>query len=173
MTSSDDGLGRLWAGWRSEYVADIAAATASDEGGTLFERLSSPEIDDEVSRIVWRGGLTFAVLNAYPYSTGHLMVVPYRPVADLDGLTLDETAELWQAVRSAVAALRSAYHPDGFNVGMNLGQAGGAGVPDHLHVHCLPRWSADTNFMTSVADTRVLPESLDSTWHRLREAWPT
>lgn len=171
MNSPDDALGRLWAGWRSEYVEDIARATMTD-GGTLFERLGSTEIDDSVSRVVWRGEYTYAVLNAYPYSTGHLMVIPYRAVAELDGMTPEETAELWATVTDAVTALRAAYSPDGFNVGLNLGQAGGAGVPDHLHVHCVPRWSADTNFMTSVADTRVLPESLDSTWRRLREAWP-
>jgi ATP adenylyltransferase len=170
--SSEDALGRLWAGWRSEYVADIEAATAATTEGTLFERLGSTDIDDSVSRIVWRGEYIFAILNAYPYSTGHLMVVPYRAVADLDLLTMEETAELWNTVRTAVATLRTVYEPDGFNVGLNLGRAGGAGVPDHLHVHCVPRWSADTNFMTSVADTRVLPESLDSTWHRVSDAWP-
>jgi ATP adenylyltransferase len=171
MTTPDDALGRLWAGWRTEYVEDIASAATTDEG-TLFERLGSTDIDDSVSRVVWRGEHTYAVLNAYPYSTGHLMVIPYRAVAELDAMTPDETAELWAAVTAAVAALRSAYSPDGFNVGLNLGKAGGAGVPDHLHVHCVPRWSADTNFMTSVADTRVLPESLESTWRRLRDAWP-
>jgi len=172
VTAADDALGRLWAGWRSEYVADIEAATSATDEGTLFERLGSADIEDSVSRVVWRGEYTFAILNAYPYSTGHLMVVPYRAVAELDALTPDESTELWATVTAGVAALREAYDPDGFNVGLNLGKAGGAGVPDHLHVHCLPRWSADTNFMTSVADTRVLPESLDSTWRRLRDAWP-
>ena len=172
MSSNDDALGRLWAGWRSEYVDDIAAITAATDEGTLFERLGSTDVDDAVSRVVWRGEHTYAVLNAYPYSTGHLLLVPYRPVVELDDLTVEENLELWETVKSAVTALREAYSPDGFNVGLNLGKSGGAGVPDHLHVHCLPRWSGDTNFMTSVADTRVLPESLDSTWRRLRDCWP-
>ena len=100
------------------------------------------------------------------------MVLPCRAVADLDDLDPDESAELWAAVQLAVRALRAAYQPEGVNVGANLGTAAGAGVPDHLHVHVLPRWSGDTNFMTTLAETRVLPESLEQTWRKLRAAWP-
>ena len=100
------------------------------------------------------------------------MVMPYREVAALEDLTAGEHAELWSGVRDAVVALKAAYAPDGVNVGMNLGQAAGAGVPGHLHVHCLPRWAGDTNFMTSVAEIRVLPESLDVSWQKVRAAWP-
>ncbi len=127
---------------------------------------------DDESHILWRSARCFAVLNAYPYGSGHLMVLPNRAVGDLDGLDEDESSELWAGVQQAVRAIRAAYRPDGVNVGMNLGAGAGAGVPDHLHVHCLPRWSADTNFMTAIAEARVLPEPLDVTWQKLIQAWP-
>jgi ATP adenylyltransferase len=113
------------------------------------------------------------VLNAYPYGSGHLLVVPNRAVADLADLDADEGAELWTTVTDAVAAVRAAYAPDGVNVGLNLGSAAGAGVPDHLHVHVLPRWAADANFMTAVAETRVLPEPLAVTHRKVTDAWPS
>jgi ATP adenylyltransferase len=101
-----------------------------------------------------------------------VLVLPQRAVPELDELTPAEHAELWGAVTAAVTAIRTAYSPDGVNVGLNLGRGAGAGVPDHLHVHCLPRWTADSNFMTAIAETRVLPEPLDVTWQKLRDAWP-
>ena len=176
-------LDRLWAGWRSAYVTgegvDIAgdppstasAGTESTEG-SLFERILTCGLPDERTFVLWRGTHCAALLNIYPYTTGHLMVLPRRAVADLDGLEADESAELWAGVQLAVRALRAAYQPEGINVGANLGTAAGAGVPDHLHVHVLPRWSGDTNFMTTLAETRVLPESLAQTWLKLRSAWP-
>jgi ATP adenylyltransferase len=112
------------------------------------------------------------VLNAYPYSSGHLMAVPLRHVGSLSDLTEDEATELWSAARLGVAALESAYGPEGVNLGANLGEAAGAGIPRHLHLHAVPRWRGDTNFMTTVADTRVLPETLASSWERLNAAWP-
>ena len=123
--------------------------------------------------IVWRGELVFALLNAYPYTSGHLMVLPKRAVRQLDELDDDEYGELWHGVRLATRAVQTAYQPHGINVGANLGRGAGAGIPDHLHVHVLPRWDGDTNFMTAIADTRVVPESLGVTWERVREAWPT
>ena len=98
--------------------------------------------------------------------------MPYREVAELEGLDAEESAELWSTVTACAAAVKAAYRPQGLNVGLNLGEAAGAGVPTHLHVHVLPRWSADSNFMTSVAETRVLPEALPVTWEKLRAAWP-
>ncbi len=112
------------------------------------------------------------VLNAYPYTNGHVLVLPQRASAELSDLDAATFAELWSEVRDAVAAIRAAYRCDGVNVGMNLGRAAGAGVPEHLHVHCLPRWDGDTNFMTAVAETRVMPESLGASWAKLRAAWP-
>jgi len=165
----------LWAGWRSGYISDIGTDSSpprTGDGHTLFERILHSGLSDAETHILWRGERCFAVLNAYPYGSGHLMVLPQRAVADLADMDDDESAELWSGVRFAVRAIRSAYEPDGVNVGLNLGAGAGAGVPDHLHVHCLPRWSADTNFMTAIAETRVLPEPLDVTWRKLRDAWP-
>ena len=122
--------------------------------------------------MVHRGPTCFAVLNAFPYTSGHMLVLPRRAVATLDALTTDEHLELWSTVRDAVAAIGEAYSPDGMNIGLNLGRAAGAGIDGHLHVHVLPRWSGDTNFTTTTAGTRVLPEALDETWRRLSGAWP-
>ena len=164
-------LERLWAPWRSRYVAGLGTADTDSEEGTLFERILAASEPDEETGILWRGNTCFAVLNAHPYGSGHLMVVPNRAVADLADLTDAESEELWSGVRAAVAAIRSAYNPEGVNVGINLGAAAGAGLPDHLHVHCMPRWQGDTNFMTTVAETRVLPEPLTESWSKLRNAW--
>jgi ATP adenylyltransferase len=160
---------RLWAGWRSEYVA--GAATGQPEG-CVFCGILDGGAPDEEAGVVWRGRHCAAVLNAYPYTSGHLMVMPLRHVADPEDLGADEAAELWRAVTDAVRALKAAYAPDGLNIGANLGRAAGAGIPGHFHVHVLPRWAADTNFMTAVAEARVLPEALPVTWEKLRRAWP-
>ena len=165
-------MDRMWAGWRSAYVAAVGNGALVGEG-SLFCRILASGLPDEETHVVWRGRLTFAILNAFPYTSGHLLVMPYREVADLDELTADESAELWEATRAAVTAIRRAYSPQGVNVGLNLGEAAGAGVPSHLHVHVLPRWNADSNFMTAVAETRVLPESLGDSWAKLRAAWPS
>lgn len=169
-------LARLWAGWRTTYIARVSANDAEvrpdADGRSLFERILATDLPDEESHILWRGETCFAVLNAYPYGSGHLMVLPNRAVATLQGLTDDESAELWEGVNQAVVAISRAYSSDGINVGLNQGAGAGAGVPDHLHIHCLPRWAGDTNFMTTVAETRVLPEPLATSWQKLREAWP-
>jgi ATP adenylyltransferase len=163
-------MDRLWAGWRSEYIEDV---TANDgQRASVFKRILESGLPDEETHIVWRGSLTFAILNRFPYISGHLLVMPYREVSDLEDLTDEEHRELWSTVTDAVRAIKTAYHADGLNIGVNLGTAGGAGVPDHLHVHVMPRWIADSNFMTSVAETRVLSEALPVTWHKLRDAWP-
>ena len=160
---------RLWAGWRSAYV------TASGDhavAGSIFTQMLASGLPDEDTHVVWRGELVFAILNAFPYTSGHLLVMPYREVGELEDLTPEEAAALWDAVRDAVVAVKAAYRPHGVNVGVNLGEAAGAGIPGHLHVHVLPRWNADSNFMTAVAEVRVLPESLGDSWARLRAAWP-
>ncbi len=169
-------LDRIWAGWRAAYVGDHAAGTADaarTDGGSVFTRLVESGAPDEETGIVHRGERVFAILNRFPYGTGHVLVMPYREVADLAELTDEEHADLWSTVRDAVTAVRAAYDPDGVNIGANLGEAAGAGVPGHVHVHVLPRWSADSNFMTAVAETRVLPEALPDTWAKLTAAWPT
>jgi len=174
-----DGLERLWAGWRRAYVsagAPVAGPPVSlgpgQVEGCVLCRVIAPGRDEEEANVVWRGARCAAVLNAYPYTSGHLMVLPTRHVGELEALEPDESAELWDGTRQAVAALKAAYGPDGINVGMNLGRAAGAGVPGHLHIHALPRWDGDTNFMTSIAGTRVLPEALPDSWAEVRRAWP-
>jgi ATP adenylyltransferase len=156
-------LERLWAGWRSEYVT-----TADDAEGCVLCRVL--EADDHV---VWRGAQCAAVLNAFPYTSGHLMVLPVRHVGEPEALEPGEAAELWEGVRDAVVALKAAYTPHGLNIGANLGRVAGAGVPGHFHMHVLPRWDGDTNFMSTVAETRVLPEALSVTFDKVRGAWPS
>lgn len=123
---------------------------------------------DEEKLVVVRGSAAFVVLNLYPYNSGHLMIVPNAHVGKLEALAPEAGAEMWRLTERAVLALSEEYHPDGYNVGMNLGQAAGAGIPDHLHIHLVPRWNGDTNFMPVLAETKVLPESLEQTWRRLR-----
>ncbi len=169
-------LEHLWAGWRREYIVE---ATARERAGAIlhgadqcvFCRLAASGPPSEDNCVVWRGEHAFAALNAYPYASGHLLVLPLRHVGPLSDLSEDESAELWSATRQSVAAIEVAYEPDGHNLGANLGRAAGAGLPAHLHVHVLPRWSGDTNFMTSVAETRVMPETLQQSWKRLTDAW--
>ena len=163
-------MDRLWAGWRSEYIEEVTA----DQGPrtSVFKRILDSGLPDDETHIVWRGTHVFVILNRFPYISGHVLVMPYREVRDLELLTPEEHAELWATVTDAVRAIKTAYHADGLNLGVNLGSAGGAGVPDHLHVHVMPRWNADSNFMTSVAEARVLPEALSVAWRKLRDAWP-
>ncbi len=165
-------LERLWAGWRAEYLDSGAAEAGAGSDECVFCRILASDDPPESTYVVWRDDRCAVVLNAYPYTSGHLMVMPLRHVAGPEDLDGEEAASLWAAVADAVRALKAAYRPDGINLGANLGRAAGAGVPGHFHVHCLPRWDGDTNFMTTVAETRVLPESLPSTFERLRAAWP-
>jgi ATP adenylyltransferase len=160
-------LDHLWAGWRSEYIESTAS---TPEGDCLFCALA--RLDDAEAMILERTDLTFTVMNAFPYTSGHVMVAPLRHEAVLTGLDADEAATLMHALQRASAAIDAAYRPQGQNAGMNLGRAGGAGVPGHLHAHVLPRWGGDTNFMTAVAEVRVLPESLRASFDKLRAAWP-
>ena len=169
---SEGRLEQLWAGWRHEYVTSATAAERTGEdGGCVFCRIAASGPPSEDNCVVWRGELTFAVMNAYPYASGHLLVMPVRHVSALEDLTPAESSDLWEATRRAAAAITAAYDPDGLNMGANLGRAAGAGIPDHLHLHVLPRWSGDTNFMTSVAGVRIMPESLTVGWERLHKAW--
>ncbi|MGQ0617725.1 MAG: HIT family protein [Acidimicrobiia bacterium] len=161
---------RLWASWRAVYLE--GPGRCETEAGSVFSRILASGLGDDETYIVWRGSAVFAILNRYPYTSGHVLVMPYREVPALEELTSAEHDELWASVTDAVIALRAAYRPEGVNVGLNLGEAAGAGVPTHLHAHVVPRWSADTNFMTAIAETRVLPEALAVTWEKLRAAWP-
>jgi diadenosine tetraphosphate (Ap4A) HIT family hydrolase len=164
-------LDRIWNGWRATYVNQLADRAPSAEGSVFTQILVSGLSDDDAN-IVRRGRLTFVILNAFPYTSGHLMVLPYREVANLDDLTPDEAAELWATVTDAVRAVRTAYRPGGVNVGINMGQPAGGSVSEHLHVHVVPRWTGDANFMTAVAEARTLPEPLSFSARKLRDAWP-
>ena len=172
-------LDHLWATWRSAYVGKVVDSRTlptpeEADGRSLFERIlaGADEEGDEAAGVLWRGAHCFALLNLYPYTAGHLMVLPRRAVSDLEGLTADEHLELWNGVRDAVVALKAAFSCDAVNVGVNLGAAAGGSQSDHLHVHCVPRWSGDANFIAVAAETRVLPISLDEAATRIRSAWP-
>jgi len=177
-------LERLWAGWRQYFVTAAAAQApavvtgveeATDAERCVFCRILASGQSDTDLHILWRdpAGRAFAILNAYPYTNGHLMVMPVRHVGNVEDLDAGESGAVWAGLSDAVRALKSVYRPDGLNIGANLGRAAGAGVPGHFHLHALPRWNGDTNFMTTVADTRVLPETLSSSADRLRANWPS
>jgi ATP adenylyltransferase len=153
----------LWTPWRYKYIA----AAAKTDGCIFCDALTA---GDEKAQIVLRGKLNFVILNRFPSTTGHVMVVPYEHVGDLgavDPATLDEMMRMAQRVQLALAAI---YKPEGFNLGMNLGRCAGAGVTGHIHLHVLPRWIGDANFMTTVSETRMEPEDLETTYVKLREA---
>lgn len=152
----------LWSPWRYQYVSQ-----GSEPSGCIFcERPQNPA--DEQNYILHRGRLNYVLLNLYPYTTGHLMIVPYAHVPDLAGTAPEALAEMMALAQVAERALGAEYRPDGFNAGFNIGQCAGAGVAGHLHLHLLPRWFADSNFMTVVGETRVLPEDLSTTYRKLR-----
>ena len=158
----------LWAPWRLEYIQQ-----ADELEGCVFCHVSSSELAEPETLLVRRGASTIAVLNKFPYSSGHLLVAPIRHVGELAALTADEALEVHGQAVAAVEALGRVYGPAGFNLGWNLGRAAGAGIADHVHLHVVPRWHGDTNFMPVLADVKVLPEHLLETRDRLRAAWPS
>lgn len=155
----------LWAGWRSAYVS--GDLPGDDDGECLFCRLAASD-DPEAGLIVARSDDAFAVLNRFPYTTGHVLVAPVRHKALPADLNDAEVGEVWRLIGRCQNAMTAAMHPDGFNIGANIGRGSGAGIPGHLHIHVVPRWSGDTNFMTATANTRVLPQALEETWQRIR-----
>jgi ATP adenylyltransferase len=154
---------RLWAPWRLQYIKGEKA------GECIF--CSKPALDDDEALIAHRGEKCFVMLNAFPYTSGHVMVAPYEHTADLAGLDEATALELMTLTQRSLRAIASAYGPEGFNVGANLGTVAGAGVADHVHVHVVPRWEGDTNFMSAIGEVRVLPESLEDTHRTLKEAF--
>ncbi len=159
---------RLWAPWRDAYVS--TPSRASDECIFCAKPRQGPEHDRE-NYIVLRAERVFVILNAFPYNPGHLMVVPYMHIGDLTQAEPTTLAEMMAVAQWGVRALRAAMRPNGFNLGMNLGQPAGAGIVDHIHLHVVPRWTGDTNFMPIVGDARVLPQALDSTYDVLHQAF--
>lgn len=156
---------RLWAPWRMEFVGK-----GDKPDGCLFCRVWEQDGEDEANLVLCRRERALLMLNAYPYNAGHLMAAPTRHTADFASLNGEEMAAVMGLVQTAIRALEEVYKPQGFNVGLNLGSAAGAGIADHLHVHIVPRWVGDTNFMHAVGDLRVLPESLEATYRRVRDA---
>jgi ATP adenylyltransferase len=154
-------LDRLWNPWRFQYV------TKEKREGCIFCELPL-EGHDEQNLIVYRARFNYVILNRYPYTTGHLMVVPFKHTDSLQGIDDDASQELFDLVRRADRKLRDVYHPKGMNLGMNQGQAAGAGIAEHIHMHVLPRWIGDANFLTVIGETRILPEELSDTYRKLK-----
>jgi diadenosine tetraphosphate (Ap4A) HIT family hydrolase len=168
-------LDRIWNGWRAEYVgaaSDAAGTPQVPTTASVFTQILESGLSDEDAFIVHRSTLCFAILNAFPYASGHVLVLPYREVAQLEDLTADESLDLWATVTEATQALRQSHKPHALNVGINLGAAAGGSIAQHLHVHIVPRWNGDANFMTSVASARTIPEPLPLTASKVRQAWP-
>jgi len=154
----------LWTPWRYAYVS----STEKTSECVFCE--APKEMDDSKSRIVYRGQHCYIILNTYPYTPGHVMVVPYAHLDELRKLPTDAAQEMMTLSQRMEDVLRTLYRPDGINLGMNIGKAAGAGIAGHIHMHVLPRWVADANFVSVVGETRVLPETLDVTWGKMREA---
>ena len=156
---------QLWAPWRLEYIA-----SADEQDGCVF--CDAAAGDDEERLVVYRGEHAFVLLNKFPYASGHLMVASYRHVGEFGELTDEEALEVHRLAQRGLSALAATYAPQGHNLGWNLGRVAGAGVVDHVHLHVVPRWAGDTNFMPVLADVKVLPEHLEDTRQKLRDAWP-
>jgi ATP adenylyltransferase len=158
----------LWSPWRYRYVSQAG----TDEGCLFCTKAESDPAHDREQLVLARGRLNFILLNLYPYTTGHVMVAPYAHVANLDQLAPEALVEMMELAQRLHAALQQCYHPEGYNLGMNLGKCAGAGVADHLHLHLLPRWTGDSSFMTVVGETRVQPEDLFATYDKLAAFFP-
>ncbi len=156
---------QLWAPWRLEYIQG-----ADEQEGCVFCR--APGLGDEEGLVVHRGERAFVLLNRYPYASGHLMVAAYRHEGDFAALEAEEALEVHRLTATGLGVLSQVMAPQGFNVGWNLGRIAGAGVVDHVHLHAVPRWAGDTNFMPVLADVKVMPEALEATRRKLAEAWP-
>ncbi|OYT41087.1 MAG: HIT family hydrolase [Desulfurococcales archaeon ex4484_58] len=155
----------LWNPWRFEYVKD----SIKQKGACILCEL--PKKGDEESYILYRGKHAYIVLNAYPYNTGHLMIVPYKHIGNLEELGREELVEIMDLTVKSIKVLKKSYNPDGFNIGVNIGRAAGAGIADHVHVHIVPRWVGDTSFIVIFSATKNLPQSLDETYKLLKDTW--
>ena len=156
------GHNTLWAPWRIDYIL------SEKEDGCIFCKTST-EDNDKNNLILERGKYSFVIMNKYPYNSGHLMVVPYRHTHDIEELSDEELLTIHKQIQTSVKVLRKAFKPDGFNIGINIGKAGGAGIDEHLHYHVIPRWVGDNNFMPVVADVRIVPQSIIDTYNLLKE----
>ena len=164
-------MDRMWSPWRSQYIATFHEPKVKKTGDASIFTAALNAGDDDEHLIVWRSKLCFVIMNRYPYNSGHVMIVPNRQTDDFLSLTVEEQADIMRTLQTAVRALTAAVHPEGFNIGANLGKVGGAGVDDHVHFHVVPRWNGDTNFMPVVADTKVISEDMKATLAKLRKAF--
>jgi len=155
---------RLWSPWRMEYIV-----SRKGEGCIFCDKMA--DSDDQANYILHRGETCYVMLNLYPYNNGHLMVSPYRHVPSLEQLEQNELTEMMLLVNRSLKALREAMYPNGFNIGINIGKAAGAGIEGHVHIHVVPRWHGDTNFMPTLSRTRVIPELLEETYRKLKAVW--
>jgi ATP adenylyltransferase len=158
-------MDHLWSPWRFRYLAETPKAA-----GCVFCVIAA-SAEDEANLVVYRGQFNFVVLNRYPYTTGHVMVIPYEHAASLAEIPEATATEMMGLIRVTEGLIRQVYRPDGINIGMNIGESAGAGVAGHIHMHVLGRWSGDANFMTTIGETRVMPEELGQTWQRLTQAF--
>jgi ATP adenylyltransferase len=156
---------QLWSPWRMNYIMNH-----DKDADCVFCKAINQE-DTPENLVIYRAAETFLILNRYPYTSGHLMVVPYAHIAQLEDLPAQTRAELMELAARSVQVLRVLYKPDGFNLGINVGEAAGAGIASHIHLHVVPRWAGDTNFLSSLAQTRVLPENLSDSYRRIRKEW--
>lgn len=156
----------IWAPWRGKYIEQVT--DTSPDSCFLCEAIKSP--DPAAAYVLHETALSFVILNIYPYNTGHLMVVPKKHTGEMEDLTAEELADLGLLIQKCIRALKKAYRPHGFNVGMNIGRVAGAGLETHLHFHIVPRWNGDTNFMPVIADTKIISQTLDEAYERIRQA---
>ncbi|BBY00258.1 HIT family protein [Mycobacterium seoulense] len=167
-----DHLQRLWTPYRMTYLAEAPMKRDPNASGKTEEPFTDiPQLSDEEGLVVARGELVYAVLNLYPYNPGHLMVVPYRRVSELEDLTVDESAELMGFIQKAIRVIKNVSRPHGFNVGLNLGTSAGGSLAEHLHVHVVPRWGGDANFITIIGGSKVIPQLLRETRQLLATEW--
>ena len=159
----------LWSPWRYDYIKSSAPQEKDQSALCIFCAILSNAANDVENFILHRAAHNFVILNIYPYISGHLLIVPFQHVGELDAAPKELTDEMMDLTKHCQRALRETYHPHGFNLGMNLGRAAGAGVADHIHLHIMPRWAGDSNFMSTVGETRVIPEDLKTTYDKLRE----
>lgn len=156
------GVKHLWATWRAKYVT----SKNKDSCCVFCDKIKSS--NDEKTHLLYRGENCFVALNIYPYNTGHIMIIPYKHINDILLLSNDESREMMNLLKYFTKILKKVMSPEGFNIGFNIGKAAGAGIADHIHLHLLPRWSGDTNFMSTIANVRVIPENLDSTYKKIK-----
>ncbi len=157
---------RMWSPWRSRHIERVSADENYGKSDVFVSIGQQPDLDED-NFVLWRGDTLYVVMNLYPYNNGHLLIVPFRAVERYENLSREEQFELAEAIDLCIRWLTKALKPDGFNVGINIGVAAGAGIPNHLHAHVIPRWTGDTNFMPVAADVKVIPESMEETYRKL------